>query len=71
LQTFGLGNRRKGNKIIDDDIGLLFYLFFNWSVGNGAIIFQTLGTMFGAVQPKTPDAVLAALVQHGAAIGPK
>jgi hypothetical protein len=35
------------------------------------MFFQTLGKMFGAVQPKTPDAVLAALVQHGAAIGPK
>ena len=27
--------------------------------------------MFGAVQPKTPDAVLAGLQQHGAAVGAK
>ena len=27
--------------------------------------------MFNAVQPKTPEAVLAALTQYGAAIGPK
>ncbi len=46
-------------------------IFSSFDQKETAIIFQRLGKMFGAVQPKTPDAVLAALVQHGAAIGPK